>query len=174
MTRRDTWRPWALGLWTLAVLGLLAWLVAGKEGLRRHGERVYLALAPVDPRSLMQGDYMALRYRVEETAYEGRAAADPNRGDLVVAVDARRVATFRRFDDGAPLAADERRLRYHRQGSRIRVVPDAFFFQEGHAEAYAEAKYGLFHFGPGGGHMLVGLADADLRPLGPESPDGGS
>ena len=37
------------------------------ERLLASGETLYLELAPVDPRSLMQGDYMRLRYAVERS-----------------------------------------------------------------------------------------------------------
>ena len=35
-----------------------------KEQLIAHGQPVFVELAPVDPRSLMQGDYMRLEFRV--------------------------------------------------------------------------------------------------------------
>src|SRR5690606_4235060 len=37
-----------------------------REQILAHGKSVILALAPVDPRSLMQGDYMALRFQVAD------------------------------------------------------------------------------------------------------------
>ena len=40
--------------------------IARKEALLKDGQLVLLELAPVDPRSLMQGDYMALRYKISE------------------------------------------------------------------------------------------------------------
>jgi uncharacterized membrane protein/uncharacterized membrane-anchored protein len=40
--------------------------IAHRERILASGARVVLALAPVDPRSLMQGDYMALRFEVAE------------------------------------------------------------------------------------------------------------
>ena len=55
----------ALALSIALVLGLAAWSVLGFETLLRQGRTVYLELAPVDPRSLMQGDYMALSYQLE-------------------------------------------------------------------------------------------------------------
>src|SRR5690606_19512775 len=39
--------------------------VLGFERTLRDGQLVLLELAPVDPRSLMQGDYMALRFAVD-------------------------------------------------------------------------------------------------------------
>ncbi|MCL1483253.1 MAG: GDYXXLXY domain-containing protein [Marinobacter sp.] len=55
------------------IIGLLALLVAlamvnlsvfQKEQQLAHGKVVYLDLAPVDPRSLMQGDYMTLSFAI--------------------------------------------------------------------------------------------------------------
>lgn len=51
---------------------IVAWVVAAcvginvaayrKEARRVSGEQLFLPLAPLDPRSLMQGDYMELRF----------------------------------------------------------------------------------------------------------------
>ena len=47
-------------LWVIAVLTLAVFnvLIAQKEALRASGESIYLRLAPVDPRSLIQSVYM--------------------------------------------------------------------------------------------------------------------
>ena len=39
------------------------WSVYQKEQTLKEGQLVLLQLAPVDPRSLMQGDYMRLNYK---------------------------------------------------------------------------------------------------------------
>jgi uncharacterized membrane-anchored protein len=57
-----------LGL--LLVLGLINLAIYQKEQHLSHGEVVRLKLAPVDPRSLMQGDYMALRFELAEQIYD--------------------------------------------------------------------------------------------------------
>ena len=44
------------------VLLFFAFSVVQKETLIGKGTEVLLRLAPVDPRSMMQGDYMALNY----------------------------------------------------------------------------------------------------------------
>ena len=49
-----------------AVLAVANYAIVDKERVIAHGRTVYVALAPVDPRSLMQGDYMALNFRVPE------------------------------------------------------------------------------------------------------------
>ena len=51
-----------IGLFILGAVNVSIW---HKEQLLANGKTVFLALAPVDPRSLMQGDYMALRFKLE-------------------------------------------------------------------------------------------------------------
>lgn len=68
-------------------LGVLATLVGVNmtvwsfEKLRTDGTVIYLALAPVDPRSLMQGDYMALRLEVGNNVRDAVAEMEYVRQD---------------------------------------------------------------------------------------------
>lgn len=56
-------RQWvALCLGALAVYSSSAWYVYVQERILKEGVSFELALLPADPRSLMQGDYMALRF----------------------------------------------------------------------------------------------------------------
>ena len=48
----------------LLVLGIANFAIWQKEDVLANGRTILLELAPVDPRSLMQGDYMALRFRL--------------------------------------------------------------------------------------------------------------
>ena len=50
--------------WVVVVLAMVGNSIAAKEALLKNGTVTYLELAPVDPRSLMQGDYMALRFGI--------------------------------------------------------------------------------------------------------------
>ena len=52
------------------ILALVNWSIWSKEKLLADGRNVYLELAPVDPRSLMQGDYMALRFKLANAVYK--------------------------------------------------------------------------------------------------------
>jgi uncharacterized membrane-anchored protein len=158
----------------MIVLGTLNYITYEREQVKRHGERVLLALVPADPRSLIQGDYLRLRYAVAEEASRdylsnlSKLNELPAKGYLVVAVDNLQVGRFRRFYRPAePLAADERLLRYHRQGSEVTVVPDSFLFQEGQAKVYQAAKYGEFRFSNRRNPLLVGLVDDQLQPIKP-------
>lgn len=136
-----------------------------KEVTIASGETVYVELAPVDPRSLMQGDYMRLRYAIESqtNVYETES-----RGYLVVLPDERGIARFQRLYDDKPLAAGEKLFHYQSQYQRVRIVPDSFMFQEGHAERYQNAKYGIFKFAAPDRYVLVGLADEELQAMGEE------
>lgn len=172
------WLP-AVALWggLLGVLAAVNLMIAGKQRILDGGRTVLLALRPADPRSLMQGDYMALRYAEALVPVERAAAAAAVDGRIVVALDAQGVATFRRFDDGSPLAADEQRLRYRRRApagagadpehAEAFIGAESFLFQEGHAEAYAAARYGILKVAPDGSSVLAGLADAERRPIRP-------
>ena len=54
-----------IALITLVIaLTAINWSIYQKETLLAEGQVIYLELAPVDPRSLMQGDYMALRFAI--------------------------------------------------------------------------------------------------------------
>ena len=47
----------------ILLLGYFNWSVYKKEQILKDGRLVLLQLVPVDPRSLMQGDYMRLSYK---------------------------------------------------------------------------------------------------------------
>ena len=101
----------------LASAGLVAWEVSKKERLLASGDTVLLELAPVDPRSLMQGDYMRLDYAI---ARQWRQDASwPRDGAVVVVLDESGVAQFQRRDQGESLAAGERRLTYRIRNGRL-------------------------------------------------------
>ncbi|MFA5353632.1 MAG: GDYXXLXY domain-containing protein [Thermodesulfovibrionales bacterium] len=160
----------------IAALLFLAWAnigIYGKEQLLAKGRVVLLELAPVDPRSLVQGDYMALRFRAADEAFG--AGTDkrriPGDGRLVLSSDERGVAAFKGFDDGTPLSAREVVIRYRIRGGQPRFATNAFFFQEGHAGLYTDARFGEFRVDDKGECILTGLRDGKLKKLGP--PTGG-
>jgi len=148
----------------VGVLGLVDWTIARRERHLREGRTVYLELAPVDPRSLMQGDYMALRFALANAVAGSAGVGDDH---LVVRLDERSVASFVRVDDGTPLAPDELRLRYRIRNGQAKFATNAFFFQEGDAELYDSARYGEFRVDDDGELLLTGLRGRALEPLGP-------
>ena len=137
------------------VLGAVNWSIVAKERIKTQGERIYLALAPVDPRSLMQGDYMALRF---ELANNMSVEAE---GSAPLFVDERGIATLNPSPATAKL-----RIRYRVRNSQVWLGTNAYFFEEGRAERYQGARYGEFRIDRDSGEaVLVGLADENLKSL---------
>ena len=152
------------------LLALANWTVAERERQLAEGRLVLLELAPVDPRSLMQGDYMALRFKAADDAF-GRLGRvkDTADGRLIVKLDGRGVGTFVRRDAGEPLTEGEVALRYRIRDERVKFATNAYFFQEGHAADYQAARYGEFRVAQSGELLLAHLRDAKLERLGPPS-----
>jgi uncharacterized membrane-anchored protein len=140
-----------------------------KQRIVDGGAQVLLPLRPADPRSLLQGDYMALRYDPTALPPDGIEESLPRRGIAIVKLDGDGVAEFARLDDGAALAARELRLKYKRRlyEHEVSYGADSFFFQEGDADLYAQAKYGVLRVDADGDSILVGLADEHRNMLTP-------
>lgn len=144
-------------------------LIVQKEALLATGKTVLLELAPQDPRSLMQGDYMVLDYAISRA--QGWNKDWPRDGRLVLRLDEHGVGQFVRFQHpGTPLAPDELLVRYRVRDGRVRLGAEAFFFQEGHAQRYDAARYGELRVAPNGTSVLVGLRGRQREPLGEAIP----
>jgi uncharacterized membrane-anchored protein len=140
-------------------------LLLHKERLLADGTPVLLELAPVDPRSLIQGDYMQLDYAIERQLADSQQHW-PHTGQIVVALDDDGVAQFvRRYDGRTSLGPREHLLTYRRRRGRIRVGTDAFHFQEGQARRYSGARYGEVRVAPSGTSVLVGLRDSARKAM---------
>jgi uncharacterized membrane-anchored protein len=138
------------------ILGVVNWSIVAKERIKTHGERIFLALAPVDPRSLMQGDYMALRFDIAD-----RIDAQAS-GSAPLMVDANGVATLNPDPNASGL-----RIRYRVRSGRVWLGTNAYFFEEGTAERFVGARYGEFRIDRASGEaVLVGLRDAELKEMG--------
>ncbi|WP_432258417.1 GDYXXLXY domain-containing protein [Cupriavidus sp. TMH.W2] len=164
-------KRWILIAWALT-LALAAAGIAGKERLLARGDTVLLKLAPVDPRSLMQGDYMALNFDIGNQIRTTQTRDDrpPRDGVAVIRRDKQGVASFVRVHGGEPLAAGEQLLRYQIARSRwggmqVQVSTDAYFFQEGQGERFAQAGYGEFRVDADGQALLVGLRGRGMEKL---------
>lgn len=144
-------------LGALLALGVLNFAIWQKENTLSAGQTVYLKLAPVDPRSLMQGDYMVLRYEIANQLRD--RTLEPLAGRIVLQVDDSGLGRFARLDEGSTLAPDEAWLAYkNRRGARFGI--ESFFFQEGKGADYAEAEYAEIRLSPKGTAILVDLVEA--------------
>ena len=89
---------------------------------------------------------------------------------MVIQLDERNIATYARADDDGALAANEVRLQYKQVDSngRIRLGAESFFFEEGQAPRFADARYGVLHVDDRGNSVLIGLADGEGRLIQPD------
>lgn len=175
-----------LWLGLLGVLGLVNWHIYQAQAIVEKGSHILLPLAPVDPRSLLQGDYMQLRFDEsvfppEEKEMDLQSDAEPSvSGRVVMKLDEKGVGQFLRYDDGKSLLEGEHYLAYKFRPKpsyyawsepRLRYTSTSFFFQEGHRIYYERAKYAVLAVDPAGNALLVGLADEEGRRI--MAPQGG-
>jgi uncharacterized membrane-anchored protein len=145
------------------VFGAINWQIAAKETLRSTGQTVFLELAPVDPRSLMQGDFMALNFALARTI-SGRVPSDDlSVRTAVLRLNPQRIGGFERLDTGGPLNPGEMRFRFRIRRGSVWLGTNAFFFHEGDAERYRAARFGEFRVNQNGDAMLVDLRDANVQ-----------
>jgi len=260
MRRVSTWLVIA-GL--VLVLGVVNYDIWQKQQVVENGQQILLKLRPVDPRSLMQGDFMRLRYAeivlpdlvpgtsphferctafldendelvivnscdealvvgfmpygqrateftvrpMERLATElsyadryvyttcpiGYVSSVPVRagrrslisrsqylcikpptsieraGTIVLKLDANGVGISVRYDDDSLVLGNEARLQYKRilGTGELTLGAESFFFQEGQAQIYQRARYGVLRVDDDGASVLVGLADDQQRLITP-------
>ena len=184
---------------TIALLGLALILIIMTINIIKYethlstGKTVLLALAPVDPRGFMQGDYMVLSYALERDIFDAMHSRNPHStpdelnsaldpelveldadlriyepsdGYVIVKLDGNNVGHFVRLadsNDPDKLAADEIAIHYRARNGNIQLATNAFFFQEGHAKAFETAEYGLFRVNDKGEPLLTGMVDGEFK-----------
>ena len=166
----------------IALLGLALVLVVMTRNIIKYeahlatGDTVLLALAPVDPRGFMQGDYMTLSYALERDVFAA-LNRDPGSyptnedGYVIVALDNNKVAQFVRLAANQPkgLASNEMAIHYRIRNGAMQLATNAFFFQEGHGEAFEAAEYGLFRVNDKGEPLLTNLVNDDFAVISPKN-----
>jgi uncharacterized membrane-anchored protein len=145
------------------ILNLLALLVyfnvsiSKKENILKEGNLILLELAPVDPRSLMQGDFMRLAY---DLANDRNHDTMSKRGFCVVKLDSTGIGHVLRFQsEHEPLNSQEYLIEYNLFNNDVSIGAESYFFQEGQGEKFEKAKYGGVRVDVKGNSVLVGLYD---------------
>ncbi|MHB8949069.1 MAG: GDYXXLXY domain-containing protein [Rhodoferax sp.] len=166
---RLKWQGLGLLAGTLATVLVANGAIWQKQDLIARGKPVFIELMPVDPRSLMQGDYMQLRFAtLDARQLPLLQSMGAKRLRMVVQLDARGVATVQRLHTpGQPLAPTEMLLELSPKDGNWVVVTDAWYFKEGQAQIWQAARFGEFRVLEGGRALLVGMADAALQPIAP-------
>lgn len=146
------------------LLGFINWSAYKKESLLADGQLVLLKLAPVDPRSLMQGDYMRLSYAIASNNESKRKLS--KRGFIVVKLNKNDVAERVRIQTGkTPLKVGEYLINYtlDKYGWQLNIGAESYFFEEGSAKKFENAQYGALKIDNKGNSLLAGLYSKDLK-----------
>ena len=174
-------RKWIAIIALVLILAGVNGSIYNKETHLATGTIAYLKLRPVDPRSLMQGDYMALRFEMADKIIKQlvkRARADGEKwrnrnniaatdGSIVVSLDKQKIASFKHlYKDGMTLASNEIKMQYRVRSGRVKFATNAFFFEEGTASVYEKAKYGQFRVNQKGELLLANMYTEKLELLG--------
>lgn len=148
----------------LILLGVFNFSILKKEALVDQGRLVFMELAPVDPRSLIQGDYMRLQYKL---ASEMASDNIPNAGFCAIEPNTYGVVQKIRFlDKNSGINDNELIIKYSaKKWWGIRIGAESYFFQEGEAHKFENAKYGGLKVDADGNCILVGLYDDALKKI---------
>ncbi|PJG84643.1 GDYXXLXY domain-containing protein [Conservatibacter flavescens] len=164
---------------TLLVLGIANYAIIKNENVLNSGIPIILKLAPVDPRSLMQGDYMELNYEILEQAQAALAEFKQGTYDseqlththfyILLKQNKEHVAEFCRLEVEPPTDFSNCQPNIYLPLTavsrwRVEMPGQSYFFPEGQGEHYAKAKYGEYRFN-NGKVLLYRLLDEQKKPL---------
>lgn len=152
----------------LLLLVYFNWSVSQKEQTIKEGELILFRLAPVDPRSLMQGDYMALNYevaRMDSLCQGDSLLLVSSLGYAVLALDSNRVASIIRLQPTiGGLHMGEQLIKFYKgHYGLLKLGAESFFFEEGQGTAYQAAEYGGLRVDKEGNSILIGLYDSQFQ-----------
>ena len=162
---------WVVLISLLLSIGIVNSVIIKKENVLKNGQSVLLALAPVDPRSLMQGDYMRLRFAIEREVSQFQRSQEEYKpildGYVIVELDEHSVGKFLSFyDQGQELLANQVKMQYRTRRGTVQFATNAFFFQEGTGSVFSKAKFGEFKVAKNGELLLKSLVDEKFVVLG--------
>jgi uncharacterized membrane-anchored protein len=166
----ESYKPWgrASVVWLLLIIGLqlgyLAWFTASSESLLAHGKQIKLQIEPLDPRSMLQGDYVRLNYTISTPPDAVRAELERQPGMSRVQVvvrpgDEAGAYVFARLHGEEPLAAGEVVLNGRVSGwQAIYYGIETWFVPEGTGAATERtARYAYVRVSAGGDAILERL-----------------
>lgn len=167
----------------LAVLSVVFFigLILKNEQHLKHSDSIFIRLAPVDPRSLIQGDYMALNY---DLSFAGLPVQNSqidiptsvtviqNKPKLMayLILDSQRRVVKTSFDPRLleMYLKSSHRLVLKNPSNRLNALypaSNSFLFAEGLAECYQAAQYAEFKVDEKGNPLLASLRGEDLKDL---------
>lgn len=159
------------GLTLLVFLGLYNVSIINKERLLDRGQVMVLRLAPVDPRSLMQGDYMVLNFDAGQAIHQAvwqSDNADSSRQAVMEEIDG--VWLFKRLYQGEDLASGEQLLKFKLADRwTARISSGSYFFEEGRGQLYDRARFAELRVAEDGTSLISGLLDENKQRISVEA-----
>lgn len=131
-----------------------------KEQHLADGKQVLLEMVPVDPRSLMQGDYMRVRFAIEDDINKHFGDTSFAEGKAMLRLDEHNIGRFDGVAHVNVTSADKDdvvAVRFRIREGQVKFATGSFFFQEGKAAHYEKAKYGVFKVNDNGEPLLTDL-----------------
>ena len=173
-----------VGVFLIVLLGAVNYKVQQFEDVLATGKPVVLKIAPADPRSLMQGDYMVLNYAILSELQQSQFSSESNESNettgidelspsgkkayILVHLDKNHVATFCEAQSEIPTdfkhCTPNVYLPIRYKGWFPELPSQDYFFAEGKGEHYAQAEYAEYRF-KDGILLLARLLDKDLKGL---------
>ncbi|ADO59224.1 hypothetical protein PPSC2_24750 [Paenibacillus polymyxa SC2] len=157
--------PLLIAIVIVLQLGIIGYQTARSETLLATGASVKLKLAPIDPRSLLQGDYVALNYDISTPPSKNPLQEkDWNRGKVKVVLTPDSQGVYiadRLYQDGEKLAHHEIVLNGQWNGSRILYGIENYFIPEGTGRTVEQnAHYAYIRVSRNGDALLERLVES--------------
>jgi len=170
-----------VGVFLIALLGAVNYKVQQFEDVLATGKPVVLKIAPADPRSLMQGDYMVLNYAILSDLQQSQFSSESNettgidelspsgkKAYILVHLDKNHVATLCEAQSEIPTdfkhCTPNVYLPIRYKGWVPEFPNPDYFFAEGKGEYYAQSEYAEYRF-KDGILLLARLLDKDFKGL---------
>lgn len=149
-------------------------LIAKNEWHLAHSKSIFIELKPVDPRSILQGDYMALAYELNLQTSKPLAENETlnqrifNHASIhtKVILDSHS-KVIRTTLEPNNLSAEQSLILKNPENRYQALYPASrsFLFAEGLAQCYEKAKYAEFKINQEGEVILFDLRGEELQPL---------
>lgn len=161
--------PVVFSIITILILGII---IAKNQWHLQHSRSIYIALAPVDPRSLIQGDYMILNYKLGflDHLYEEKTTQKFIFNQLhvpaYVQLDNQNRVIATTFQ-ASTFPNTQKLILKNPNNNLEQLYPatNSFLFAEGLAQCYDQAKFAEFKVDQNGKAILASLRDEDLSAL---------